>query len=155
MIFLASPRSFILNSLMSSFFSYSKASRLLEPSARLSKYTPTIMSSAFHWMVRIHASTLVGMKRILLKNLVIVLFQSCPACFRLYRLFKILQTRSSQPTRHPCGIFIKIRCLFWPSALSRYAPATSVCMNIISSIAAMAKNILNDLRLTVGAKVSM
>ena len=113
------------------------------------------MSSPSHWMVRIHASALVEVKPILLKNLVIVLFQSRPACFRPYRLFKILQTRPSQPTRHPCEIFIKIRCLFWPSALSRYAQTTSIYMSIISSIAAMAKNILNDSRLTVGAKVSM
>ena len=155
MIFLASPRSFILNSLISSFFSHSKASRLLEPSARSSTYTPTIMSSPSYWIVRIHAFALVEVKPILLKNLVIVLFKSCSACFRPYKLFKILQTRPFQPTRHPYRILIKIGCLFLPSALSRYALTTSIYMSIISSIAAMAKNILNDLRLTVGAKVSV
>ena len=152
---LSFPRSFILNSTISLFFSHSKASRLLEPSARSSTYTPTIMSSPSHWMVIIHVSALLGVKPILLKNLVIVLFESCPACFRPYKLFKILQTRPSRPTRHPCRILIKIGYLFWLSVLSRYAPTMSICMSIISSIATMAKNILNNSHLTVGAKFSV
>ena len=106
-------------------------------------------------MVRIHSSALVEVKPILLKNLIIVLFQSRPACFRPYRLFKILQTRPSQSTRHLCGILIKIGCLFLPSALSRYTPKMSIYMSILSNIAAIAKNILNDSHLTVGVKVSM
>ena len=155
MIFLASPRFFILNSLKSSFFSHSKAFRLLKPSTRSSTYTPTIINSLFHYMVRICALALVGVKPIFLKNLVIILFQNRPTCFRPYRFFKILQTRLFRPTRHLCGIFIKIGYLFWPSALFKNAPTLSICMNIISNIVTMAKNILNDLCLTVGAKVSM
>ena len=154
-IILATPKSFILNSLISLFFSHFQASRLLEPRARPLTYILTMISFHFHWMVRLHTSELGEMKLILLKNLVIILFQSFPACFRPYRLFKILQTIPSWPTKHFCRILIKIEYLFWPSTQSRYTLITSIYMKVISSIAAMAKNILNDLYLTVGAKVMM
>ena len=82
MIFLAFPKSIILNFLMSLFFSHFKASKLLEIRAKLSTYTLIMICSSFHYLVKIHISALMEVKPILLKNLVIILFQSCLACFK-------------------------------------------------------------------------
>lgn len=105
-IVLTSPKFFILNSFMSWSFIHSNISRLLDLRTRSSTYIPTIIYSLFHLMVRMHTSTLVGVKLIFRKNLKIVLFQSFPTYFNPYKLFNILQTSLFWPARHPWEIFI-------------------------------------------------
>lgn len=98
-IVLASLRFFILNLFMSWSFSYSNTLRLFDPKTRLFIYIIIIISSLFYLMIRMQAFTLVGIKLIFWKNLVIILFQSFPACVKLYKVFNILQTSPSQPAR--------------------------------------------------------
>lgn len=90
MIVVTSSRSFILNSFISWSFNHSNALTFFTSRMRLFMYTLTIMSSSFLWIIKMYASTLVGIKAILWKNLMSVLFQSLSAYFNLYRLFSIL-----------------------------------------------------------------
>lgn len=116
-------------------------------------YTPTMMISLFHQVLKIHTYILIELKPNFLKILLIVLFQSCLAFFRLYKLFKILQIRLFPLIRHLCGILIKIKYLFLPTRLFKYTPVTSINISIIFSIIAIAKNILTNLHLTVHIKI--
>lgn len=64
MIFFALLKIFILNSSMSSSFSYLKASKLFNTRAILSIYTLIIMSSSSHLMMRMYVSALIRVKPI-------------------------------------------------------------------------------------------
>lgn len=73
-IVLASPISFLLNSFIYWFFSHSNVFMLLDLRMGSSTYTFKIIRSLFFWVIKIHESTLVGVKQILRKNLMSILF---------------------------------------------------------------------------------
>ena len=69
-------------------------------------YTSMIMSFFSHLRIRMYTLALIEVKPIFQKNLVIILFQSLLAYFKLYRLFSILQTSFFQLAKHFYGIFM-------------------------------------------------
>lgn len=84
MIILASPMFFRLNFFISWFFSYFNLLVLFDLKTRLFIYTLMIIIISFPIVIRIYVSVLVRVKRILLKNLISVLFQSFVASFNQY-----------------------------------------------------------------------
>lgn len=104
-IVLTSTIFFMLNFLMSWFFSYCNTLKFLDLKARLSMYISTIISVSFYLIVGIQVFALVEMKPIFWKNLVIVLFQNVSIYFNSYKLFNILQVSFFWPTRYLWKVF--------------------------------------------------
>ena len=73
-IVLIFPQFFMLNFSMSWSFNHSNNLRLFDPTTKSFTYTPTIISSLFQLMVKMHISAFVEIKLIFKKNLAIVLF---------------------------------------------------------------------------------
>lgn len=119
MIVFDSPRSFILNSPISWSLIHWIASLQLAASMISSTNTLTTIKRPSFLKMSMQGSALVGMNPIFRKNLIIVLFQSLPSCFRSFKLLRILQNSLSRPVCYPWGIFIKSGCLFCPYALSK------------------------------------